>query len=147
MKTIKVIDEDTLEIKEVVVKTIPEEPTEEVTEEVADELADAFRQAMPCDPDEFAKRYTEFKKAKAKFDEIYEPFKLNLLSLYKDKPDIPKTVIVGGTVKLTYVSPSKRSTIDSKKLKEEEPELAKKFTKSTDVSASIRLESIRLEEI
>lgn len=138
MKTIKVIDEDTLEIKEVVV----EEVTEEMTEEAADEVARAFRQAMTCDPDEFAKRYTEFKEAKAKFDEVYEPFKLNLLSLYKDNPEIPKTVVIGGAVKLTHVSPSVRNTIDSKKLKEEEPELAKKFTKTTNVSASIRLEDI-----
>ena len=138
MKTIKVIDEDTLEIKEVVV----EEVNEEMTEEAADEVAKAFRQAMTCDPDEFAKRYTEFKEAKAKFDEVYEPFKLNLLSLYKDKPEIPKTVVIGGAVKLTHVSPSVRNTIDSKKLKEEEPELAKKFTKTTNVSASIRLEDI-----
>ena len=31
---------------------------------------------------------------------------------------------------------------DSKKLKEEEPELAKKFTKTTDVNATIRIEGI-----
>ena len=138
MKTIKVIDEDTLEIKEVVV----EEVTEEMTEDAAEEVNRAFRQAMTCDPDEFAKRYKEFKEAKAKFDEVYEPFKLNLLSLYKDHPDIPKTVIVGGSVKLTHVSPSTRSTIDSKKLKEEEPTIAEKFTKTTNVSASIRFEEV-----
>ena len=138
MKVIKVIDEDTLEMREVVV----EDTTEEMTEEAADEVANAFRQAMTCDPDEFASRYEEFKKAKANFDEVYEPFKLNLLSLYKDRPDIPKSVIVGGTVKLTHVSPSTRSSIDSKKLKEEEPELAKKFTKTTNVNATIRLEEV-----
>lgn len=138
MRTIKIIDEDTLEIREVVV----EEVSEEMTEEAADDVARAFKQALNCDPDEFAKRYKDFKEAKAKFDEVYEPFKLNLLSLYKDHPDIPKTVVIGGAVKLTHVSPSTRSTIDSKKLKEEEPELAKKFTKTTNVSASIRLEEM-----
>ena len=51
-------------------------------------------------------------------------------------------LLAGGKVKLTHVSPSTRSTIDNKKLKEEEPELAKKFTKVTNVSASIRLEEI-----
>lgn len=138
MKVIKVIDEDTLEMREVVV----EDTTEKMTEEAADEVANAFRQAMTCDPDELASRYEEFKKAKANFDEVYEPFKLNLLSLYKDKPDIPKSVIIGGTVKLTHVLPSTRSSIDSKKLKEEEPELAKKFTKTTNVNATIRLEEV-----
>lgn len=138
MKVIKVIDEDTLEMKEVVI----EDTVEEMTEEAADDVANAFRQALVCDSDEFARRYKEFKEAKARFDEVYEPFKLNLLSLYKDKPDTPKSVVVGGAVKLTHVAPSTRSTIDSKKLKEEEPELAKKFTKTTNVSASIRLEEI-----
>ena len=76
MKTIKVIDEDTLEIKEVVVK-------DELTEEAADNVAKMFRQAMVCDSDEFAERYKAFKEAKARFDGVYEPFKLNLLSLYE----------------------------------------------------------------
>ena len=138
MKIIKVIDEDTLEIKEVVV----EETVEEMTEEAAENVANMFRQAMTCSPDEFATRYEEFKKAKAKFDEVYEPFKLNLLSMYKNNPEIPKSVVIGGAVKLTHVSPSTRSTIDSKKLKEEEPELAKKFTKTSNVSATIRLEEL-----
>ena len=138
MKTIKIIDEDTLEIKEVIV----EEVSEEMTEEAADEVNRAFRQALTCDPDEFARLYKEFKEAKAKFFEVYEPFKLNLLSLYKDRPDIPKNVVIGGAVKLTHVAPSVRNTIDSKKLKEEEPAIAEKFTKTTNVSASIRLEEL-----
>ena len=45
-------------------------------------------------------------------------------------------------MKLTYVSPSERKTIDSKKLKEEEPEIAKKFTKTTNVKASVRIEEV-----
>lgn len=135
MKTIKVIDEDTLEIKEVVVK-------DELTEEAADNVAKMFRQAMVCDSDEFAERYKAFKEAKARFDEVYEPFKLNLLSLYDEKPDTPKNVVVGGAVKLTYVSPNTRSSIDTKKLKEEEPAIAEKFMKTTNVSASIRLEEL-----
>ncbi len=138
MRVIKVIDEDTLEMKEVVVEDV----TEEMTEEAADDVARAFKQALNCDPDEFAKRYKEFKEAKAKFDELYEPFKLNLLSLYKDRPDIPKSVVVGGSVKLTHVAANTRNTIDSKKLKEEEPELAKKFTKTTNVAATIRIEEM-----
>ena len=138
MRVIKVVDEDTLELKEVMV----EDTVEEMTEEVANEVASRFRQAMVCSPEEFSKRYMEFKEAKAKFDEVYEPLKLNLLSLYKDHPDTPKTVMIGGAVKLTHVSPSTRNSIDSKKLKEEEPELAKKFTKTTTVSASIRLEEL-----
>ena len=136
MKVIKVIDEDTLEMREVVIK---EEG--ETDEEIDRGLVDIFSQALNCDPDEFAQKYRDFKKAKEEFDKVYEPFKANIIGLHKTHSDLPKTIIVGG-VKLTYVSPSTRNTIDSKRLKEEEPELAKKFTKTSNVSATIRLEEV-----
>lgn len=136
MKKIRVIDEDTLEIKEVIVK----EDDEKI--ELTDEgIVDLFGQALNGDPDEFAQKYRDFKKAKEEFDKVYEPFKANIIGLHKTHSDLPKTIIVGG-VKLTYVSPSTRNTIDSKRLKEEEPELAKKFTKTSNVSATIRLEEV-----
>lgn len=136
MKTIKVIDEDTLEMKEVVIKEDGE------TDEMIDaSIIDIFSQALNGDPDEFAQKYRDFKKAKEEFDKVYEPFKANIIGLHKTHTDLPKTIIVGG-VKLTYVSPSVRNTIDSKRLKEEEPELAKKFTKTSNVSATIRLEEV-----
>lgn len=68
-----------MEIKDVIV-----EDDTELTEEAAENVAAAFRQALSCDPDEFAKRYKEFKEAKAKFDEVYESFKLNLISMHKE---------------------------------------------------------------
>ena len=136
MKIIKVIDEDTLEIKE-----IRMEDDEEVTDEISERIAGIFRQALDCTPDEFVKRYNEYQEAKKKFEEIYDPFKANIIELYKSNPDVlPKTIVVGGVVKLTYVSPSTRTSIDTKKLKEEEPALAKKFSKTTPVNATIRVE-------
>lgn len=135
MKTIKVIDEDTLEIREIVVED------DRKMGDVVDELTDIFSQALNNDPDVFGEKYRVYKKAKEEFDAIYEPFKKNIIELHKTHTDLPKTVIVGG-VKLTYVSPSTRNTIDSKKLKEEEPELAKKFTKTSNVSATVRLEEV-----
>ena len=136
MKVIKVIDEDTLEMREVVIK---EEG--ETDEEIDRGLVDIFSQALNCDSDVFTEKYRAYKKAKEEFDAIYEPFKENIIELHKTHKDLPKTVIVGGT-KLTYVSPSTRSTIDSKRLKEEEPELAKKFTKTSNVRATVRLEEV-----
>ena len=68
-------------------------------------------------------------------------FKENLIELHSKRSDLPKTVVVGPT-KLTYVSPSTRNSIDSKKLKEEEPAIAEKYTKTTNVKATIRLEEI-----
>lgn len=135
MKTIKVIDEDTLEIREIVVED------DRKMGDVVDELTDIFSQALNNDPDVFGEKYRAYRKAKEEFDAIYEPFKKNIIELHKTHTDLPKTVIVGG-VKLTYVSPSTRNTIDSKKLKEEEPELAKKFTKTSNVSATVRLEEV-----
>lgn len=110
-------------------------------ENEAEKVADMFRQALNCTPEEFGKRYREFKEAKAKFDEVYEAFKENIIKLHATEKDLPKSLVVD-SVKLTYVAPSVRTTIDSKKLKEEEPELAKKFSKTSDVSATVRIEGI-----
>lgn len=133
MKTIKVIDEDTLEMKEMVV---------EGEEYDCEKLEfDKFKQALPCEPEEFGRKYRAFKKASEEFDKVFIPFKENIIKLHEQSDYLPKTVIVD-SVKLTYVSPSTRNTIDSKKLKEEEPELAKKFTKTSNVKATVRLEEI-----
>lgn len=134
-KIVKEVDEYTLEMKDVIVDDdgVVERPA--TTEEV-------FLKALNCDPEEFSKRYLAYKKAKEKFDKLYEPFKAEILKIYETDKELPKTIRVGGGVKITYVSPSTRTTIDSKKLKEEEPELAKKFSKTTNVSATLRLEDI-----
>lgn len=105
-------------------------------EEVVKEVVQSV---LNCEPDEFYKKYKKYKKAEKEFMELYEPFKKGLIQLHTQHDDLPNTVIVGGA-KLTYVSPSTRTSIDSKKLKEEEPEIAKKFSKSTLVSASVRIE-------
>jgi hypothetical protein len=138
-KTIKVVDEETLQMKEITV----EEEEEEILsgEKVPDEIINDYRAALSCEPEEFYQKYRAYKKAEAEFNEIYEPFKENLIKLYEKRPGLPKSVIISGA-KLTYVSPSTRSSIDSKKLKEEEPEIAKKFTKISNVKATIRLEDM-----
>ena len=104
-------------------------------------MEDEIKSILNCDAEEFYKKYDAYKKAKLEFEEIYEPFKAQLLNLYENNNNLPKSIVVGGA-KVTYVSPSKRTTIDSKKLKEEEPELAKKFEKTTEVKATLRLEGI-----
>ena len=43
-------------------------------------------------------------------------------------------------LKVTYVEPSTRTTIDSKKLKEELPAIAEKYTKTTMVKGSVRID-------
>ncbi len=100
-----------------------------------------IKSALNCNIDEFNKKYDAYKKAKKEFEEIYEPFKGQLLNLYEKQNELPSSIIIGNA-KLIYVSPSIRTTIDSKKLKEEEPEIAKKFTKTTEVKATLRLEGV-----
>lgn len=139
MKVIKIIDEDTLEMKDMVIEEDEETVTVTLSEGAAEAIADLYKQALPCEPDDFAQKYKKYKEAKTEFDEIFDVFKTNLIKLHNENPDLPKSVIIGG-IKATYVSPSTRTTIDSKKLKEEEPELAKKFTKTTNVSASVRID-------
>lgn len=132
-KVIRYVDEDTLEIKELIV--------EDGTTESESEIFKLFEQALGCETEEFTKKYLAMKQAEKEFEEIYTPFKENLIELHSKHSDLPKTVVVGPT-KLTYVSPSTRSSIDSKKLKEEEPAIAEKYTKTTNVKATVRLEEI-----
>ena len=134
-KIIRYVDEDTLEIIEKVI----DDGVEELPEDEANDITALIEQALPCKQDDFAQRYKKYKDAKAEFDAVYEAFKVNLIELHKVKPNLPKSVIIGGA-KLTYVSASTRKTIDSKKLKEEEPSIAEKYTKITNVNPTIRLE-------
>ena len=42
-------------------------------------------------------------------------------------------------IKLMYVAPTSRTTIDSTKLKKDHPDIAKEYTKTSAVSASVRI--------
>lgn len=42
-------------------------------------------------------------------------------------------------IKMTYVAPTTRSTIDSTKLKKDHPDIAEQYTKTSNVSASVRV--------
>ena len=44
-----------------------------------------------------------------------------------------------GNLKITYVAPSCRTSVDSKKLEKEEPEIFKKYAKTTTVAGSIKI--------
>ena len=86
-------------------------------------------------------------------EEIME--KINIkekeLKLLKDMVDSVKTVLYGtmekegiktvdrGNLKITYVAPSSRISVDSKKLEKEDPETYKKYVKTTTVAGSIKI--------
>lgn len=112
-----------------------------LTEEEAEKYNRAVASRLNCSSEEFFEKYAAYKQAEADFMAVYEPFKESMVELYEQIEDMPKIIVIGG-VKITYVSPSVRNTIDTKKLKEEEPELAKKFTKTTNVKATMRIDGI-----
>ena len=73
------------------------------------------------------------------------------LKLLKEKVDKVKEVLYDtmgkegvktvdrGKLKITYVAPSSRTSVDSKKLEKEEPEIYKKYIKTTTVAGSIKI--------
>ena len=73
------------------------------------------------------------------------------LKLLKEKVDKVKEILYGtmekegiktvdrGNLKITYVAPSCRTSVDSKKLEKEEPEIYKKYVKTTTVAGSIKI--------
>ena len=73
------------------------------------------------------------------------------LKLMKEKVDKVKEILYGtmekegvktvdrGNLKITYVAPSSRISVDSKKLEKEEPEIYKKYIKTTTVAGSIKI--------
>ena len=138
-KLIRKVNEDTLEIETVEV----EDDTKSAETDTSIKEASELETALGCDATDFCKKYDAYKTAEAEFNAIYEPFKEKLIELHSNDTNdhaIAKTIIIGNA-KVTYVSPSTRSAIDSKKLKEEEPEIAKKYMKITPVKACIRLEN------
>lgn len=74
----------------------------------------------------------QVKEAKAKQENLKE-------ALLKEMEERNLKTFEKNGVKITYVAPSVRSTIDSAKLKKDLPEIAEKYTKETQVKASLRI--------
>ena len=86
-------------------------------------------------------------------EELMEEIKVkeDELKLIKEKVDKVKEILYGtmekegiktvdrGKLKITYVAPSSRTSVDSKKLEKEEPEIYKKYIKTTTVAGSIKI--------
>ena len=139
-KKIMKIDEDTLELTEVEID-VPDEEIKSATVEEVDDAVEQLREALEGSADEFYTKYRVWKEAEKEFKDLYEPMKSKIIELH-DKQELPKNIVIGDA-KLTYVSPSIRTSIDNKKLKEEEPEIAKKYTKTTRVGATVRIEDLK----
>lgn len=85
---------------------------------------------------EAIKKLKEFEKAKAQMDIMQKELKKALLEAM-EKVGKEKVVVDGLAV--TYTKPHKSSRLDSKKLREELPEVYDEYCKDVDVSASVRL--------
>lgn len=129
-----IVNEETWELEEIEVSDIKKESNENTSEFT-------LKNYLGCDPEEFIAKYKSYKQAKTDFDILFERAKNNLLELYENgvEDGFPFTISIGEGVKLTYVRQSMRTSIDNKKLKEEEPEIAKKYTKYTIVNPTIRI--------
>ena len=87
------------------------------------------------------------------FEELMEDIKSKEeeLKVLKEKVDKVKGILYDtmgkegvktvdrGKLKITYVAPSSRTSVDSKKLEKEEPEIYKKYVKTTTVEGNIKI--------
>ena len=86
---------------------------------------------------EFTKKYVEFEKASLEM-------KLMIKKVQEDlKNNMEKYNVLGFEdefIKVTYRKPTTRTTIDSKRLKEELPDVAEEYSKTSNVSSSVAIE-------
>lgn len=74
----------------------------------------------------------ELKQIKEKVDKVKE-------TLYSTMEKEGVKTVDRGKLKITYVAPSCRTSVDSKKLEKEDPETYKKYVKTTTVAGSIKI--------
>ena len=83
---------------------------------------------------DFIERYKDFQKIKLEMELLEKEFKEELKEAM-EKTGQTSILLEGFSV--TYRKGSKRTTIDTKRLKEENPEIAKQYEKETETSASV----------
>jgi hypothetical protein len=98
---------------------------------ITDELT-AFKSAVP----ETIKKITTLIKLKKQMDEQEKQLKEQLV---KAMETYGIKVFENDLIKMTYVAPTTRSTIDSTRLKKEHPDIVAEYSKVSDVSASVRV--------
>ena len=98
---------------------------------ITDELV-AFQSAVPT----AIQKITDLFKLKKQLDEQEKDLKANLL---KAMEHFGIKSFKNDFVELTYVAPTTRSTIDSARLKKDHPDLVALYTKTSPVSASVRV--------
>lgn len=88
--------------------------------------------------DEGIKEIKKFQKAKLQLNLMEEKLKKTFLDLM-EQTGVTKFTSPDGTFKVTYVAETTSTTFDSKKFKEEEPDLYEKYKKETTRKAYVKL--------
>ena len=84
----------------------------------------------------FINEYKEFKKLQLKMDLAEKELK----EILKEKmQEIGKTSIIKDGIRVLYKEGTTRTSIDSTRLKNELPDIYEKYSKTSDVSASISI--------
>lgn len=89
-------------------------------------------------PKDFVKKYKQMKKLQAELDEMESNFKQNLIQMFESIPELETNSVALDGLKFTYTSAYTKTSVDSKKLKEEYPEIYAKVTKTSNVKSSIK---------
>lgn len=100
-------------------------------EVITDELVQ-FESAVP----DTIKKITTLIQMKKELDEQEKQLKQKLveaMEMYGVKS------FENDQIKMTYVAPTTRSTIDSTRLKKDHPDIAEQYSKTSNVSASVRV--------
>lgn len=100
-------------------------------EVVTDELA-AFQSAVP----DTIQQVAELLKVKKQLDDQEKQLKQKLVEAM-EAHDVKS--FENDLIKMVYVAPTTRSTIDSVRLKKDHPDIAEQYSKTSPVSASVRV--------
>ena len=90
-------------------------------------------------PEDFAKDYKKFQKMKIQIEEMEKQIKDKMLKIFEEHPDTIGKYIRSNGVKFTYKIGYDRTSVDSKKLQEEYPDVYKKCKKVSKVKPTILL--------
>lgn len=89
-------------------------------------------------PKDFAKKYKQMKKMQEEINATEDIIKQKLLEMFESIPGLETNTVTVDGLSFTYVGPSKRKVVDTKKLQEEHPDIYKKCQKESNVKSSIR---------
>lgn len=98
---------------------------------ITDELT-TFNTAVP----EAISKITTLMKLKKQLDEQEKLLKQQLVEAMET---YGVKIFENEQIKMTYVAPTTRSTLDSARLKKDHPDIAEQYTKISSVSASVRV--------